>query len=90
MRMVAPRTGAPEVTIAEDQTDYMPLVAARYDDGVLLTRWRMDDAERARVAAGEDVYLAVMTFGKPLQPISMQVGPEGWEPASGTEGGGAP
>lgn len=81
MRMVAPRTGAPEVTIAEDQVEYLPVTAAVYEiDGVrtLLTRWRMDDAERERLAAGEDIYLAVMTFGNPLQPISLQVGPDGY------------
>jgi hypothetical protein len=83
MHMVSPRTGADEVTIAENQLEYKPLVAAVYQtpEGVqtLLTRWRLDDAERARVAAGEDVYLGVMTFGNPLQPLIMQVGPEGWE-----------
>ena len=91
MRMVAPRTGADEITIAEDQLEYRPLVAAVYQtpEGVpvLLTRWRLTDAERARVLAGDDLYLSVMTFGKPLQPLGMQVGPDGWEvaePRSGT------
>lgn len=81
MRMVAPRTGAPEVTIAEEQTDYSPLVAAVYEqDGqrILLTRWRLDDEERARIAAGEDLYLSVMTFNNPLQPVSLQVGAPEW------------
>jgi hypothetical protein len=83
MRMVAPRTGAPEVTIAEDQTAYSPLVAARYDDGVLLTRWRMNEADRAKVAAGEDLYIAVMTFGGPIQPMSVQIGDDGWRDPTG-------
>jgi hypothetical protein len=81
MRMVAPRTGAPEVTIAEEQTDYSPLVAAVYEqDGqrILLTRWRLDDEERARIAAGEDLYLSVMTFNNPLQPVSLRVGAPEW------------
>jgi hypothetical protein len=83
MRMVAPRTGADEITIAEDQLEYKPLVAARYqtEDGhqMLLTRWRFTDEERARIAGGEDLYLGVMTFGQPLQPLAPQVGPEGYE-----------
>lgn len=82
MHMVAPRTGAEEVTVAEDQLEYKPLVAARYQtpDGVpvLLTRWRFTDEDRARVAAGGDLYLSVMTFGQPLQPIGVQIGPDGW------------
>lgn len=83
MRMIAPRTGAEEITIAEDQLEYKPLVAARYvtEDGVpvLLTRWRLTDEERALIAEGADLYLSVMTFGQPLQPLSLQVGPDGWE-----------
>lgn len=88
MYMVAPRTGADEITLAEEQPEYSPLVAAKYeiqyDAGRppapgLLTRWRFTEEERARIAAGEDLYLGVLTFGKALQPLMLQVGPEGWE-----------
>jgi len=83
MHQVAPRTGAEEVTLAEDQTEYKPLVAARYDvqfspghepARALLTRWRLTEDERRRIAEGEDIYLACLTFGDPLQPLMMQVG----------------
>lgn len=77
MRMIAPRTGAPEITVAEDQPEYLALTAAVYDN-TLLTRWTFTPEERARIAAGEDLYLGVMTFGRPLQPLSVQVGAEGW------------
>lgn len=89
MHMVAPRTGAEEVTLAEDQVEYKPLVAAVYrapeygDAIMLLTRWRFTDEERARIAAGEDLYLGVLTSGQPLQPLAPQVGPEGWEVEGG-------
>jgi hypothetical protein len=60
-----------------------PLVAALYatEEGapVLLTRWRFSEEGRARIAAGEDLYLAVTTFGKPLQPLAPQIGAEGYE-----------
>jgi hypothetical protein len=83
MHMVAPRTGADEITIAEDQLEYKPLVVAVYQTPqgvpVLLTRWRLTEEERQLVAAGEDLYLSVLTFGQPLQPIGLQVGPEGWQ-----------
>ena len=81
MRMIAPRTGA-VVTIAENQEQYQTLTAARYQkDGVsvLLMRWQPDAHERARLAAGEDIYVSLMTFGQPMQPITVQVGPDGWE-----------
>lgn len=82
MHMVAPRTGAPEVTSAEDQLQYKPLVGALYDteQGItVLTRWRFTDEDRAKIAAGEDLYIGLLTFGGPVQPLSLQVGPDGWE-----------
>ncbi len=84
MRMIAPRTGAHEITLAEEQLEYRPLTAAVYSHPdfdnapVLLTRWTFTDEERAAIANGEDLYLAVLTFGKPLQPLAPQVGPGGY------------
>lgn len=78
MRSVAPRTGAPEVSIAQGQEEYLELTGAVHHGGeVLVTRWRFSDEDRARVAAGEDLYLAHLTFGGPFQPIIVQVGAEG-------------
>ena len=80
MRMIAPRVpGLDEVTIAEQQGDYKTLTAAVIPGGVL-TRWRPSPEELARLNAGEDLFLAVLTFGQPLQPLSLQVGAEGWRP----------
>lgn len=89
MRMIAPRTGAHEITLAEEQPEYMPLTAAVYHHAemqspVLLTRWTFTPEERRRIAKGEDVYIGVLTFGKPLQPLLVQCGPEGWEAPAGT------
>ena len=82
MRMVSPDTGAPERTLAEEQLDLSPLVVAVYLDGSvehLLSRWRLDEDERARIMAGEDIYLCLVTHGQPLQPIMIQVGSKGWQ-----------
>lgn len=86
MRPIAPRTGEPEVTVAEEQHEYRPIVAAirrrRLEDmpGVELvahvTRWTLTHEERRRIAAGEDVYVEQLTGGGPMQPISVTVGPE--------------
>jgi len=82
MRPVAPRVGCPEVTMAEDQHEYMPVTVAvvTYEDGdqAVMTRWRLDDDERAKIAAGEDLYLTLLTFGQPMQPITLEVGPPAW------------
>lgn len=94
MHMVAPRTGAPEVTIAENQVEYKPVVAALYvhpqfgNAPVLLTRWRLNDEDRRRIAEGGDLYISLMTFGHPMQPITVQVGPAGWTVPEGEEGHG--
>lgn len=79
MRPVAPRTGAPEATVAEEQEEYMPLTVARYvhadGSGLLLTRWTLTPAERAAVAAGEDIYVGQLNFGGPMTPLVVQCGP---------------
>jgi hypothetical protein len=82
MRMVSPSTGAPEIVLAEEQEQYRPITVARYMDQqdrvILLSRWRLNDGDRARIAAGEDIYIGLLTFGRPMQPLSVQVGADGW------------
>lgn len=87
MHMVAPRTGAPETSVAEEQHEYRQLTCAVYrthDGGpfeggrYLVSRWRFTDDERARIAAGEDLYISHLTWDGPLQPLMPQVGTGGW------------
>lgn len=82
MRPVAPRVGLPEITIAEEQVEYLPLtgVPVEYEDGTrgILTRWRFTPAERSAIAAGADLYLTQLTFGRPMQPLAPTVGPPEW------------
>lgn len=85
MRAVAPRTGLPEITLAEDQQEFQPITVCLWHDPTgavgVLTRWRPSPDERERLIRGEDIYIALTTYGRPMQPLSVQVGPEGWEPA---------
>lgn len=64
------------VVFAKDQPQYRPLPAARLHgpEGRLVTRWTFTPEERARVAAGEDLFLEVLTFGRALQPLLPTVG----------------
>jgi len=41
--------------------------------------FRPSDEERARLAAGEDIYLSLLTFMQPMQAVIVSVGPQ--EPA---------
>lgn len=64
-----------EVVFAKDQPEYTPLralVSPDNDKGVL-TRWTLTDKQREAVADGADIYLELLTFGQPLQPIRIIV-----------------
>lgn len=82
MRSVAPRLpGVEEVTFAEDQPEYVPITVGvippeadrpeRQSLGgrMLVTRWRFTPAERARLAAGEDLYISQLNFGGGMTPL---------------------
>jgi hypothetical protein len=64
------------VVIAKEQPPYRPLPVARLagKKGRVVSRWNLTGEERARIAAGEDLYLEVLTFGLPLQPLLPTVG----------------
>lgn len=84
MRPIAPRlVGYDEITVAEDQPEYMPLAACilaatflPHADGsaTRVCRWTFTPEERKQVAAGADIY-----FGSPaaipLTPHWFTVGP---------------
>lgn len=57
-----------EVVYAADQPEYQPLPVLRTERS-LLSRWRLTDEERAHIAAGGDLFVCVMHFGQPLQPL---------------------
>jgi hypothetical protein len=61
------------VEIAKDQPEYQTLPALVYTDGKILTEWALTEDERAAIARGENLRLWVWTFGRPLQPIALEV-----------------
>ena len=62
--------------LAKDQPQYRPLPVALLPgmEGRMISRWTLTPEERAAIAAGEDLYLEQLTFGRPLQPILPTVG----------------
>lgn len=64
-----------EIIFAKSQPEYRPLRAllAR-DTGRILTRWSPTPAQRQAIVEGADVFLEVMTFGQPLQPVLLSIG----------------
>lgn len=85
MRTVAPRLGLPEIMVAKEQEQYetVHVSLVDYSDGTkgVILRWRLDDEDRERIAAGEDLYMGLLTFGGPMQPVSLEVGRPDWAPA---------
>jgi len=64
-----------ETVYAKDQPPYIPLPAYKLSDerGTILTRWKLSWLERLKILFTGNMYLWVQTFGKPLQPVMLQV-----------------
>ena len=88
MKPIAPNTGAPEVTFASDQPQYIPVVIGIYEREIgkgLLTRWTFTDEERQAIANGEDIYVMQLNFNTPMTPMKVTVGPQEFEYKSPTD-----
>lgn len=65
------------VTLAKDQPQYRPLPLLRLlrdKTGRVYSMWSLTDEERQQIAAGENIVLEQLTFGRPFQPILPTVG----------------
>lgn len=61
------------VTLAENQLEYIPLPACRYPDGRLVFCWRLTLRERLTLLLRGVLWHQVLTFNKPLQPQMVSV-----------------
>jgi hypothetical protein len=73
------------VTYAEDQPEYTPLPVLKSLDGegYVTSRWRPTWRERLALLCGADIWLTLMTFHNPLQPIVLDAGRPKWLPKGG-------
>jgi hypothetical protein len=62
-----------EVVYAKDQPEYAQLPALCNAAGVVMSRWKLTEQERAAVALGADIMLSLHTYNQPLQPVLMEV-----------------
>lgn len=74
---VIPGLELPEVVYAKDQPEYNPLPVFKDENGTVVSRWRLTWRERLCVLLRGDVYLTVMTFNRPLQPVRLETEPPG-------------
>lgn len=57
-----------------DQPEYQPLPSRVYPGGhVVLTKWQLSTDERMAILDGANLFLHVLTFGNPLQPVSLWI-----------------
>jgi len=56
-------------TYAEHQPEYLPLPAHRAEDGTVTSCWELSDKEIEIILKTKKIYLQVLTFNRPLQPV---------------------
>ena len=72
---VEPNVAIPEgwrrVVYAEHQKEYLPLPSLQEnaETGHVVSRWKLNLKERIKILLFGDLWLCIMTFHKPLQPI---------------------
>jgi hypothetical protein len=64
-----------EVIFAKNQKEYLPLPALILKDPgkPVLSRWKLDDEERQRIAAGADILMTQYIFEDLYHPVQMEV-----------------
>lgn len=68
--MIAKEFNQQNIVIAENQDEYESLPAFVSDDGAVTCCFELDEAELKQVRETGKIWLTVLTFGKPLQPIN--------------------
>jgi len=62
--------------IAEKQEEYESLPAFTSDDGIVVTCWKLSKDEVKKLSETGELWLSVMTFNQPLQPLFLSVNKE--------------
>ena len=58
---------------AENQDEYLTLPAHKSKDGIVTSCWKATLIERFKFLFTGKIWLSVMTFNKPLQPLKMDI-----------------
>lgn len=57
------------VVYGKDQKEYEPLPALKFEDGTMVTCWKLSWRELLRIVWQRKVWVSVLTFNQPLQPL---------------------
>ena len=58
-----------DIVFGKNQLEYMPLPAKQVDDKTIMTCWELTDEDILLINSSKKIWLGIMTFGKPLQPV---------------------
>lgn len=61
------------VVYAKDQPEYMPLPALKFEDGTVVSCWKLSWRELLKIIFTRKIWLGILTFNKPLQPTFITV-----------------
>jgi len=59
--------------VAKDQPQYLPLHAHKTKDGILTSCWKLSFKECIKLIFTQRIYLQMLTFNTPLQPVKILV-----------------
>jgi hypothetical protein len=64
-----------ELIMAKDQPEYNPLrcLPSNDSDGYRMSRWTLTSEQRLAIANGADIFLELMTFNRPMNPIRVAI-----------------
>ncbi len=70
---VVPGWDLKETVFAANQPPYIPLPTICLPDrqGLVISRWSLSWKERLQVLFGGSVWLQILSFGRPLQPVKL-------------------
>lgn len=61
------------LTYAETQPEYLPLPVYKESDGTITCCWSLSFLEKLKVLFTGKIFLQVLTFNTPLQPLKLEV-----------------
>ena len=61
------------VVLGKNQPEYLPLPAFFDQEGTMVTAWEMTEEERNEFLRTGRIYLTQLTFGKPFQPVRLDI-----------------
>lgn len=58
-----------DMVFGKNQPEYMPLPAKQVNNNTIMTCWELTDEDILLINSSKKIWLGIMTFGKPLQPV---------------------